>query len=102
MTQEQSVRLAQALEMIKFAIHNIDYDYLKLAAQKLGEQATFENTAAILNPRFNPHKNDSVRLSAKALFTLVQYIDALKEIDKAKAAANDHEEAVDKISAMFL
>jgi hypothetical protein len=102
MNEVQSNQLAAMISGIAFYARTIDLDYLKLSEESFNNQASFQDSTAIINRNYNPEKNNALRLSAKALYILHEYIITLKEIDEAKRQAALYDDQADKIAALFI
>ena len=62
----QSVELADQLIQIAKIIQVMDHDYLKESVEAFKKQASFQDSAAVLNPRYYEKKPDLIHKQAEA------------------------------------
>ena len=98
----KSMELAGQIEMIKLGALLVDTDYLETAILSIRKQASFEDSAAVLNPRWNPHTSGLLTVQANTLQHLLQFIEGLKRCDELKQEKAKHTDAQDEISKMFI
>jgi len=97
----KSLDLAQQIEMIKSITMTMDLEYLKACSEKFRDQASWQDSASVLNPSYNPTKSDILRKQAQTMGYLLQFVNGLKECQelKDKAALEDSQRS--KIMEMF-
>ncbi len=100
-SEEKSMELAQAIELMKPFIHMIDTDYLAEATRALFAQASRMDSMAPMIRTYNPGKSDLIRKQARAMDLLGQYIDELKQISRMKAKLQDDEADRQAFDDMF-
>jgi len=98
----KSYELADIINRMKPIIHEMDLDYAKEAIAGMRNLASFNDSAAILNPMYDPTKTDHLYLQCKALSKLIEYVELLKECDKLKAKCVHNDARRSEISKMFL
>lgn len=98
---DKAYQLADAINGMKIWFHLIDLDYAKQAAADMHRKASFTDSAAVLNPLYNPLKPDIMRKQAKALNLLIQVIEELKEVDRMKAKLSEQEKNQQDIINIF-
>lgn len=98
---EKSHELAAVITMMKPYFHMIDLEFAKSAAVGMHERANWLDSAAALNPMYNPLKCDIMRKQANALSKLVEVIDDLKEVDQMKAQLAQEESTQQDIMNLF-
>ena len=101
-TKEKSEELALGSELIKNSLPMIDVEYAKAVVKKIEEQASFQDSAAVLNPRYNPEKTKIIRLQAVMLTKLIEFIETGVEINNMKKSAASYENHLDEIQKMFI
>lgn len=99
---EKSQELADTINSIKIPLILIDCDYAREAAKQMKEQAGWQDSAAVLNPMYNPLKQDIIRKQADALNSLVDFVEALKEVEEMKKTMAVHDCNQQQIMKMFL
>lgn len=102
MNQEKSQELADLINDIKMPLFFMDLEYAKEAMEQMMKQANWQDSAAVLNPSYNPDKSNLLRLQGSALNHLIKYVETLKEVDKMKEKISTHDVAIDKIKQMFV
>lgn len=103
MNLEDSEDLANWIRLIGMHARVIDLEYLKLSAKAMGDQASFQDAAALVAPsHVQLKKNELVHFQAKALHVLVSYIETLKEIDKIKQSISELKGHEDDLKSLFL
>lgn len=101
-TLENSETQAELIKAIALYIFPLDVDYCREAAKDMLNQASRQESIAVLNPNHPQSKNDLLRLQGKALRTLCDYVDTLKEIEKVKEQIKKDEQNQQTISRLFL
>lgn len=99
--QDKSTDLATMIDMIKIAIYGIDMEHLKNAIKTFYNQASFQESAAILNPSYNPVKNDLLKQQAKSLQHLYDFIEGLKKCDELKGKVAEGDERILQTQKLF-
>lgn len=98
----KSYELAYQIEMIKSFLITMDLEHAKKAAESFIDQGNWQDSAAVLNPSYNPEKSDLLRLSGKALMKLVEYVELSKEIDEMKQKIAANGAVRESINKMFM
>jgi len=83
-------------------IEPIHEDELFKLAEELRSQASWQESAAILNPSYPLSKNDVIREQAAALKHLGNFIASLKKCQELKAKVKAEIDTKDAVAAMFL
>lgn len=96
------MELAGHIDAMKFIIYQIDMEHLRSAIEVFKNQASFQDSAAVLHPSYNPVKTQLLRQQTKALQHLADYIDALKECDELKKKASETDAQRDNIHKLFV
>ncbi len=102
LSHEKSVEFATAFDLLKLAMHGIDWDYAAAAARKLIEQAARQETLSVFNPGYPLGKNDVLRKQAEALRLLCRSVQLLKECDEMKAGIENNQRALEQVRSQFL
>lgn len=101
-TTEKSQEQANIISSIAIQIYFLDVEYLREAAKRFRDQASRQESMAVLNPRYTQTSNDIIRVQAKALMHLCDYVDSLKEVEKLKKDLQLEESNQELISKMFM
>lgn len=101
-TTEKSQELADHINGIKLILFFVDVEYAKAVVKAMRKQASFQDSAAVLNPTYMPEKSDLIRKQAEMLEHLVQFIELGKEVDQMKASIARTDETRSKILKMFM
>jgi hypothetical protein len=101
-TREKSEQQAALIMQLGFIASALDIEYLRECGNKMMQQALYQESIAVLNPRHRQSKNALLRSQGEALLTLCDYVDALKEIDRMKEAVSVDEQQADIISKLFM
>lgn len=99
---DKSMELAETINHMKIFLLMIDLDYARQMSEQLREHASFSDSAAVLNPLYNPLKPNIIRKQAKSLSLLVEFIETLKEIDVMKAQLQKEQSNKEDIMKLFL
>jgi hypothetical protein len=99
---DKSMELASQLEGMKAFLMIMDVDYIREMSVNFYKQADFQDSAAVLNPMYNPVKQELLRKQAKSLSILGEFITLLKEADELKREVRSHEEAQSDIMKLFM
>lgn len=98
----KSMELAMHIEGIKTHAFMMDLDYLKVAEEAFRRRASFQDSAAVLNPQYHPDKSNLLRLQAQALHHLHQFIETLKLCEEKKQQTNRHADQIAEIQKLFI
>lgn len=101
MNTEKSEELAECINSIKMMLWIMDIAYAKEAVEAMRNQASFEDSAAVLNPMYNPEKTRLITEQAKMLEHLIQFVEIGKQVDEMKKSVNQYSENQRKIMQMF-
>ena len=102
--KEKSEDLARVISTVNVVLisNEFDHEYGKVMANELKNQATRQESIAILNPSHPQIKNDILRLQGKALEHLSKYVETLQEIEKLKEKLKGEEEIRSRIDKLFM
>ena len=101
-TTERSQEQADMITTIAVQLHFLDVDYCRDASRRFMAQASKQESISVLNPRYSQTNNDIIRVQAKALMHLCDYVDCLKEVQKLKKDLQLEESNQDMINKMFM
>jgi hypothetical protein len=101
-TREKSEQQAALIMQLGFIASALDIEYLRECAREIMQQASHQESMAVLNPRHPQSKNILLRSQGVALRKLCDYVDALKEIDRNKEQVSVDEQHADTISKLFM
>ena len=101
-TREKSEQQAALIMQVGFIASALDIDYLRECARQIMQQARHQESIAVLNPRHPQSKNNLLRSQGKALHTLCDYVDSLKEADRMKEAFSVDEQHAETIAKLFM
>ena len=101
-TVEKSQELADSIIGLKFSLFTVDVDYAKAVIHSMRKQASFQDSAAVLNPLYMPEKSDLIRMQANMLEHLIQFIELGKEVDQMKGSIAQAEANRNNILKMFM
>lgn len=81
LSKEKSEELASHIEGIKLNLLFVDVDYAKEVSKSMRQQASWQDSAAVLNPMYNPDKQNILLLykQAEMLDCIVKFIELGKE-----------------------
>lgn len=101
---EKSTELAATISKINMVLQmdNFDLDYAKMAQAKFAEQASWQESVAVLNPNHSQTKNDILRMGSKQLGALIAYVEAGRKVDELKKKAKGEDFNMDQIRRMFM
>ncbi len=102
LTVEKSEELAQKVELIKMISMGIDLDYSEEMVKSFFDQATRQESMAVLMPSHDSRKNDLLREQAKALDHFNKFIRGLRKSQNIKDQITKNQATADKISRMFI
>lgn len=108
--EQNSQEQAEILKMISVPILMLDVEYCREMAKDLKQQVNMQQISAALNPNlyltilptYSEAKNKLILLQAKALDSICDYVDSLREIDKTKLQIVVEEKQKDQINQLFL
>jgi len=98
---EKSEEAAAIILNIAIQVSVLDVEHCRKAANDMIEQASFQDTIAILNPRHSLINNDILRAKGKALKLLCDYADAINKIQEMNKRLKVEENNMDMISKLF-
>lgn len=98
----KSLELAKQIEAMKHIIVTVDTEHLKNMVEKFSTQASFEDSAAVLNAAYDPKKSTLLRVMSHGLQCLLNFIDDLKECDKLKKEIKQTDQARSEIAKLFM
>jgi len=107
-TLEQNMEVARVIEMIKAFVHSEGYfeddkiKYLMAVAGKMFSHANFQDSAAVLNPGYDPVKSDLIRKQAKGVQLFAEFLKTLKECQALNDKVAANEKDIEKIARLFL
>jgi hypothetical protein len=93
--------LAEQVNNIKFILFQIDREYLDEVIKKWDDQASFEDSAAVLNPLYRPEKTDVLREQGKSLRLLRDFHESLIKCQEAKDKDAAAKISQDKLKSLF-
>jgi len=99
---EKSKEQADIIKTIAIIAHGLDLEYLKEGAKQLRQQGSFQNSISILSYKDHSKKTELLLLQAKALNSLCEYIENLKEIDRHKKSMANWDAQQDEINNLFM
>lgn len=97
----KSLDLAAQINAMKPIIMDMDLQWLGTMIDRFQDQASFEASAAVLNPRYNPEKQELLKVQAKTMSHLLNFVEGLKECDRLKLNVAAHENKLDEIAKLF-
>jgi len=97
----KSLELAAQINAIKPIIIEMNLEWLGHMIDRFQEQASFEASAAVLNPRYNPEKQSLLQVQAKTMSHLLNFIEGLKECDRLKLNVAAYEHQMDEVAILF-
>jgi len=77
LSKQKSEEQAEIIKMLAMPVSMLDIEYLKELAETMRSTASWQESAAVINPTYNQKRNDLLRRQADALEALVKYSDAL-------------------------
>lgn len=102
LTKEQSEELAGVIIAVTPLLCSIDLDYAKLGVRKFRKQANFQDSAAVLNPRYDPDRSKLIRVKADALEGLIQFVEKSIEAGMLSDEIEANDQRRDQIMKMFM
>lgn len=98
----KSIELAGQINIIKVVLFQINEDHLKQSIEAFKNQASFQDSAAVLNPRYNSDKSDLLRVQANTLQSLLAFWEGLKECERLKGKMADNDKNRAAIESLFI
>lgn len=102
LSNEKSQQQAEILQSIAVDVFLLDTEYCREVAEAMHDQASRQESMAVLNPSYPLEKNDLIRKKADALIHLCDYVDALKQVRDIEKEVGEKEKVQDQINKMFL
>lgn len=99
---EKSEAQADIIRSIQMEVMVLDVEYCREISKDMMEQASRQETMAILNPSHPQAKNDILRMKATALSTLCDYVDTLRRISEMERELKSAEGAQAEIKKLFM
>lgn len=100
-TDLKELQLALQVRQLKQIIANMDLEYVKKSADGMMGQASWQDSAAVLNPSHPLEANDLLRTEGKALLKFIEFADLLKQCEKSYKEVKEIRENMDDINKMF-
>jgi hypothetical protein len=100
-SEVKSQELADVINIIKPMLHMVDIDYAKSVVKTMLDQASFQDSAAVLSPRYLPERPQLIRQQANALKSFVTFIESLKACDEIRTKISVAEMNQNKIDKMM-
>lgn len=98
----KAVESASNIQMINVWVAELDIDFLKKCLETLKEQAIRQDSLIILNPGYNQIKTKILDKKNQALEHLINYTEALNEVEELKIKLGKSEALQEKINDLFL
>lgn len=102
LTGAKSQEMAMVIEMIKPYFHLFDVEYAKQVVIAMQNQASWQDSASVINPSYDFSKSQLIRKQAESLRFFIKFIEGLKECDEMKNKIALSEAGKEHISKMFL
>jgi hypothetical protein len=100
-TIEKSQEQASVLSIIAMMTQQLDPEYLIEVSNQLSEKSQRMDSMAVVVTRYNPDKSRLLESQAKALRSMVEYINALKKCDELRDSIRSNEAAREEIDSLF-
>lgn len=98
-----SVRTQGATKLFTEMIQTgADMDYVFAMADEMRGQASWQESAAVLNPSYDQTKNDLLYEQARALSFIGKFMDSLKKCHELKLKAESNKKNLDHIQGLFV
>lgn len=97
----KSLELAAQIQAMKPIIMEMDLQHLEHAIKTFDDQASFQDSAAVLNLRYNPEKSDLLRTQVATMRSLLAFINGLKLCDELKKKIAEHDANREQIEKLF-
>jgi hypothetical protein len=92
---------AEIVKLINMTLPQLDIDFLKQAAKDMRGDALRYESAAVLNPNFNPTKPQLLKEQANTLDTLCRYFEGIKKCSELKTQLDLDKINREKLTAFF-
>lgn len=102
LSKEKSEELASHIEGIKLNLMFVDVEYAKEVSKSMRQQASWQDSAAVLNPMYNPDKQDILYKQADMLDCIIKFIELGKETDAMKKRADQLDAMQQNVMKMFM
>lgn len=100
--EKKAQEQADIIMQIAFPVVMLDIEFCKNSSKTWMEQASRQESMAVLNRRYEPIKTEILREKAKALRLLAEYAESLKEIQNLKNKLAEAEINNEKIDKLFM
>jgi hypothetical protein len=97
----KSLELANQINVIKSVLFGVDEEYLKHCIETFRNQASFQDSAAVLNSRYDPTKSTLLNVQAATLETLLSFWNGLKKCEELKGKIAQNDKNRETIESMF-
>jgi len=98
---ENSEAQAHIIRQIALPVFMLDKEYCRSAAERMFSDASKYDSIAAMNRNYSPLKSKMMKQKAEALMKLVEYGEALKEIQGLQKDLENEEKVQSNIDAMF-
>lgn len=102
LSKEKSEELASHIEGIKLNLLFVDVDYAKEVVKYMRDKASWQDSAAALNPMYNPDKQNILRKQSEMLDCIVKFIELGKETDAMKKKVAQVDAMQQNVMKMFI
>jgi len=102
LTKEKSEELALHLELIKVHANQIDLEYAREVVRSFRDQASRQESLAVLNPLHPQAENDRLYTQAQALEKFLEFVELLKRADELKQTAATERRMRENIQRLFI
>lgn len=102
LTKEKSEEQAEIIIQLAILLQGIDLPYMEKFGAELARQASWQDSAFILNPSASVEKNDLLHKQSEAVGLLCKYIKCLKEVDQLKHKIQIEQQTRERIARMFI
>jgi len=101
-SKEKSQEQANIIIGIALNVMMLDLPYLKEAVKQMRDQASWQQSASVLNPNYNPKKDELLYAQANACQKLIDYVESLQEVDKLKGEVSTYESHREQLAKLFI
>lgn len=102
LSKEKSEELASHIEGIKLNLMFVDVDYAKEVSKSMRQQASWQDSAAVLNPMYNPDKQNILYKQAEMLDCIIKFLELGKETDAIKKKVAQVDAMQQNVMKMFI
>lgn len=102
LSKEKSEELASNIEGIKLFLMSVDLDYAKEVSKSMRQQASWQDSAAVLNSMYNPDKQNILRKQSEMLGCIIKFIELGKETDAMKKKVAQVDAMQQNVMKMFI